>query len=662
MSLLLVGLSLALLLAGGLAALLLGRRDRAALAAGTAGAVAACVTGFAAGLGALLRGESAAARSTWPLPLGEIHLGIDPLSSFFLICVCLVSGLAAVYGAGYLLPLAGRRRLAPPAAFFNLLVAAMIVVVIARDAILFLIAWEIMAIASFFLVTFDHEREEVRRAGMTYLIASHAGGVFVFLLFASLARHAGGFDFDAFVAAADQPAATLLFLLALAGFGAKAGFWPLHVWLPDAHPAAPSHVSAVMSGVMIKMGVYGLLRTLTFLPEPPPLWGGLLILVGCVSALTGMLHALGQRELKRVLAYSSVENVGLIALALGLGLLGRSRGLAAMAALGFTAALLHVLNHGLLKGVLFQAAGGVLKGAGTGELDRLGGLYRRMPATGTLFLAGGIGLCGLPPMNGFVSEWLIALAAFRGGGDLEGAAALGSVLSIGVVALVGGLAAAGFVRAFGTAFLGTPRSDAGAGAHDPGRLMIGAGGAGVALCLLIGVWPQGPLQLLRPAVAALAGAGPDTGLAAGGPPVAITRVAAVLVVALGAILLARALLLRAREVRAAPTWGCGYDAPTARMQYTAASFAEPVLAPFAVLVHARVERQGPDGFLPKTARYDERHGDLAGERLLVPAGRALVRGLSRFRVLQQGRLQIYLAYILITLVLLLVWQLGGIDR
>ncbi|MGH9798498.1 MAG: hypothetical protein ACRD5D_10130, partial [Candidatus Polarisedimenticolia bacterium] len=230
-----------------------------------------------------------------------------------------------------------------------------------------------------------------------------------------------------------------------------------------------------------------------------------------------------------------------------------------------------------------------------------------------------------------------------------------------VVALVGGLAAAGFVRTFGTVFLGTPRSDAGSGARDPGALMIGAGGAGLVLCLLIGVWPQAPLALLRPAVATLAGPGADTGLA-WGPPLAITRVAAVLVLALGGVLLLRALLLRGREVRAAPTWGCGYEAPGARMQYTAASFAEPVLSPLAVLVHARVERQGPDGFFPAGARYDERHGDLAGERMLVPAGRALVRGLSRFRVLQQGRLQIYLAYVLATLVLLLLWQLGGVER
>ena len=629
-----------------------------ALVVGTAGGVAACAVGLGAAVRALLQGGTEALRHPWPLPLGEIHVGLDALSAFFLVCVFLVSGLAAVYGFGYLRALAGGRRLAAPAFFFNLLVAAMAGVVIARDVVLFLAAWETMAIASFFLVTFDHEREAVRRAGMTYLIASHAGTVFVLLLFGLLARHTGSLDFDVFAAAAAPPAATLCFLAALAGFGAKSGFWPLHIWLPDAHPAAPSHVSAVMSGVMIKIGVYGLLRTLTFLGEPPALWGWLLIAVGAVTAVAGILHALAQHDLKRLLAYSSVENIGIVGLALGMGLLGRSSGDPAVAALGYTGALLHVLNHGLFKGTLFQAAGAVLKGAGTGDLDRLGALIRRMPATGVLFLAGSAAACAFPPMNGFVSELLVYLAAFRGASHLAGPPAMVSVMVIPVLALAGGLAAAAYVKAFGIVFLGEPRSEAATGAHESGWPMIGAGACGALLCLLIGLWPEPVLRLLAPAVGALAGPGAGA-LATAEPLLALTRLAAVLLLAAGCVALLRALLLRGRERRPAATWGCGYDRPTPRMQYSAASFAEPALAPFSVLIHARVERQGPAGLLPAGARYEEHLGDLAGERILVPASRALIRALSRLRVLQRGRIQVYLAYVLATLVLLLAWQLAG---
>ncbi|HWC65019.1 MAG TPA: proton-conducting transporter membrane subunit, partial [Thermoanaerobaculia bacterium] len=389
--------SLGILCASAVAALAAIRSDRAALALGIGGAALSCAVGAAASIRALLAGEKSAIRLAWPLPVGEAHVGLDALSAFFLLCVFVVSGLAAVYGGGYLRASAGGRRLAPALFFFDLLVASMGLVAVARDGVLFLVAWEVMSIASFFLVTFDDERPEVRRAGMTYLIASQVGVVFLFVLFALLAR-SGSYDFDRLGGVGAAP-----FLLALAGFGTKAGFWPAHVWLPDAHPAAPSPVSAVMSGVMIKMGIYGLLRTLTFLGPPPPGWGAALVVVGVVSGLAGVLHALGQHDLKRLLAYHSVENIGIIALGIGIGLLGRSRGNATVALLGFAGALLHVLNHGLFKGLLFEGAGSVLHGAGTREIDSLGGLQRRMPVTALTFLAGSIAICGLPPLNGFVS-------------------------------------------------------------------------------------------------------------------------------------------------------------------------------------------------------------------------------------------------------------------
>src|SRR5262252_9596212 len=329
-------LSVALLCASAVVAALAWRSDRGALSIGTAGCALACAVGATAALGALVGGEESSLRAAWPLPAGELHVALDALSSFFLFCVFLVSGLSALYGGGYLRAYIGKRRLAPALFFFNFLVASMAVVVIARDGILFLVAWEVMSVASFFLVTYENEREDVRRAGMTYLIASHLGVLFLFVLFALLRRGSGNYDFDAFVAAGATAAglANVCFLLALVGFGTKAGFWPLHIWLPDAHPAAPSHVSAVMSGVMIKMGIYGLLRTLTFLKQPRAWWAVALIAVGAISGLIGILHALAQRDLKRRLAYSSVENMGVIALGIGLGLLGQSRGNSSVAFLG----------------------------------------------------------------------------------------------------------------------------------------------------------------------------------------------------------------------------------------------------------------------------------------------------------------------------------------
>ena len=305
----------------------------------------------------------------------------------------------------------GRKNLGAYWFFFNGLAASMAMVAVAANGVLFLICWEVMALCSFFLVTFESEEESVQRAGWTYLVATHIGTAFLLVLFLMLGRQAGGgsLDFDTFLAARGHmgAAADVLFLLALVGFGAKAGFVPFHIWLPEAHPAAPSPVSAVMSGVMLKTGIYGILRTLTFLGAPHLWWGWLLIATGLVSGIFGVLMALAQHDLKRLLAYHSVENIGIIALGLGLGVLGVAWRLPALAVLGFAGGLLHVVNHALFKGLLFMGAGSVQHATGTREIDLLGGLIKRMPWTGRTFLIGAVAICGLPPLNGFVSELLI---------------------------------------------------------------------------------------------------------------------------------------------------------------------------------------------------------------------------------------------------------------
>jgi hydrogenase-4 component B len=661
-SLLLAVAGIALLLASALAALLAGRRDLLALRIGTAGAVGAAALGGAGAVAQLLAGGAVTARAAWRLPLGAVAVGLDPLSAFFLLCISLVAGLAAVYGAGYLAAYAGTRRLAPAAAFFNVLVAAMVAVVLARDGVLFLLAWEVMTVASFFLVTFEDERETVRRAGLTYLIASQLGVIALFVLFALLRARAGSFAFDA-MRAAGAPAAGLAsvaFLAALIGFGTKAGFWPVHVWLPDAHPAAPSHVSAVMSGVMIKMGIYGLLRTLTFLGAPPSWWGVGLVGIGVVSGVIGVLYALAQHDLKRLLAYHSVENIGIIALGLGVGLLGQSGGDGAVAFLGYTGALLHVLNHGLFKGLLFEGAGSVLHATGERTIDRLGGLGRRMPVTGATFLVGAVAISGLPPLNGFVSEWLIFVGAFRGGSVLVGGAGVTALAVIPALALIGGLAVACFVKVYGVVFLGVARSDAAGRAHESGAAMRWSMVAGAALCVAGGVLPAAFVGLAAPAALQLAGLPAAPAGVLGALP-AVTRVALLLIAATAVLALVRAALLRRAPVRAAPTWACGYPAVTPRMQYTAASFASPVLAPFADLIHRTVVEEPPTGYFPRSARHEEHVGDMAGERLLVPAIRRVVSAAGRLRVLQAGRIQLYLAYVLATLLVLLVWQVAAVG-
>ncbi len=615
----------------------------------------ACAVGAGAGLDLLLRGETAGVLIPWSPPFGALAFGADPLSSFFLVCVYVVGGLSLLYARGYF----PRARAGAALAWMNLLIAAMAVVVIARDAITFLVGWEVMFATSWLLVTFDDEDAEARAAGFTYLVASHAGVVLVLILFGLLARHAGSLRFDAFVAAGAPPGglATLCFATALAGFATKAGLWPVHGWLPQAHPAAPSPVSALLSGVMIKLGIYGLLRTLTFLGPPPAAWGLALLAIGGLSALAGVLLAIAQHDLKRLLAYHSVENVGIIALGIGVGILGQATHAPAVVWAGYAGALLHTLNHGLFKGLLFQAAGAVGTNAGSRDLEKLGGLLRRMPATGALFLIGAVAISGLPPLNGFVSEWLVYLAALREGMlAAERGTAAASLVVVPLLALVGGLAAACFVKVFGVAFLGEPRTPGAAAAREAAGPMRAAMALGAVACVAIGIAPRAALRLVAGPAAALSGTAivsADQSLAAGLRAIPLS--VALLVACTLALLAARRWLLRGRAVGAAPTWDCGYVQATPRMQYTAASFASPVLDPFEGLLSVQAHREDPQGYFPSAAR-DERHIGDPGEALVRRVLRAIVFTLSPLRALQRGPVQLYLLYVFLALLALLLWQ------
>jgi formate hydrogenlyase subunit 3/multisubunit Na+/H+ antiporter MnhD subunit len=653
-----------LLMVSGLLALMTGRFPRLSTAIGVAGAVAGCALGLVPALSAVIGGTTDAIQRSWDVPYGSFSVALDPLSAWFVVPILGLSGLAAIYGAEYLEAYRDRTSFGAPWFFFNLLVASMVLVVLARNGVLFLVAWEVMSLASYFLVTFEDQDKEVREAGRTYLVATHLGTAFLLPFFVLLGGPGGSLDFDAIARAVTPSGGTagILFLLALVGFGAKAGFMPLHVWLPEAHPAAPSHVSAVMSGVMVKVGVYGLVRALTLLPEAPAWWGWLLIAIGIVSGIWGVLFALAQHDLKRLLAYHTVENLGIIALGLGIGLLGASSRSPVIAVLGVSGALLHVVNHALFKGLLFLGAGSVAHATGTRDLDLLGGLSKRMPVVAGAFIIGAVAIVGLPPLNGFASEFLIYLGAFRGEVFLGPAPAVPCVLVLAALALIGGLAALCFTKVVGVVFLGEPRTERAAAAHPPGWRMVAPQVVLAAGCLVVGLTAPWIVEVLVPIAAGVAHLRPESpsALVAGaiGPLFSVVGAAAgLLVVALALALLRRRLLARS-QVGYAGTWDCGYARPSARMQYTASSFVQPATTFFAPFLRTRRHLTAPVGLFPKEATLSTETPDVCTESLYRPAFGSLSRAAGRLRWLQHGRIHIYIMYIALTLVVLLVWYLG----
>ncbi len=662
MTILLVALLLAIV--GGGAATAVGNRPRAATWLGAGSAVLAFGLGLIPAVQTLLSGEVYAQSWPWRVPYGAFSLAIDPLSAVFLVATFGLALLAAVYGGPYLFAYRKEKTLGIPWFFFNLLVCSIALLLVARNGILFLVAWEVMTIASFFLVTFEHEKAQVQNAGRIYLIAAHAGTAFLLAFFALMGREAGSLEFAAFASVSGLPSATAtwLFLLAVVGFGVKAGFVPFHVWLPEAHPAAPSHVSALMSGVMIKTGIYGILRALTFLGTPPAWWGVLLIGIGLTSGIMGVLFALAQHDLKRLLAYHSVENIGIIALGMGVGVWGMSQGSTAVALLGFSGALLHVVNHAAFKGLLFLGAGSVLHATGEREMDKLGGLLKKMPVTGGTFLIAAAAISGLPPLNGFVSEFLIFLGAFKGvlAPSTGGAVALLALIS--GLALIGGLAVACFTKAFGVVFLGSPRTEHATHAHEGGLAFKLPMLALAGLCVGIGVASALAVRLVLPASAQLAEvdrAAAMTEVAAWTAPLAHVTVVALIVVGLAAALaLLRLRLLAGRAVGTAITWDCGYERPTARMQYTASSYAQPLLEVFRRVVPQKQWLHPPRGYLPVSAGFHSETPDVFTNGVYRPVAAWVGWTSSRLHWLQQGRVHLYLLYIFVTLVILLVWRIG----
>ena len=649
----LLAVASALVAFSGLPGLLLPAGTRAAQRVATWCHVLGCALGVSAAALALA-GNTTTARVPWPLPGGALTFALDRLSAFFLVPVFVVSGLGSVYGEGYWAeshhPKNGRKL----RFFYGLATGGLALVMVAGDAWSFLVGWEIVSLAAFFLVTTDQDDAAALRAGWIYFVSAHAGTLILFAMFALLRDATGAWVLVPSAALGSSRLLTPILLLALAGFGLKAGVIPLHVWIPDAHAAAPSHVSALLSGVVLKMGIYGLVRVLSMLLEYPRWLGLALVALGVTSGVLGVILALAQHDLKRLLAYHSIENIGIILIGLGVGALGMAQNRLDWAVLGFAGGLLHVWNHAAFKSLLFYSAGAVIHATGTREIDALGGLLRRMRFTGAAFLLGAVAISGLPPLNGFVSEWLISLASFRALTSASGGVAmLGAAAAAPALALIGALAVACFVKAFSAVFLGTPRGPhATRDVADATRSMRFSMGALALSCAAIGLWPNGAAGVSRRAADGLLGthAGAvvsDLG-ALGGMPLFL------LGVIVAAFVLGRALM---RPVAVTTTWDCGYASESPRIQYTASSFAQMLVNLFRWVVLPEEHRPRLLGPFPAAGQRFESHApDPALDRALFPLfrrGRSLI---GRLHIIQAGRIQTYLLYIAVTLVVLLAWS------
>jgi formate hydrogenlyase subunit 3/multisubunit Na+/H+ antiporter MnhD subunit len=594
------------------------------------------------------------------LPTLPFHLRLDALSAFFLALIGAAGAGVSAFAAGYF----RRGEGTPPGLLcleYHVFLASMALVTLADDAYAFMVMWETMALSSFFLVTANHRLAEIRRAGYVYLLIAHVGAIAILMCFGVLQAGSGDYTFANLRAQQLPPFwAAVAFALAVLGFGAKAGIVPLHVWLPDAHPAAPSPVSALMSGVMLKTAIYGLLRvSFDLLHAAPWWWGAVLLALGLASALFGVVFAAVQVDMKRLLAYSSIENIGLLFGAIGLAIVFSSYGMQALAALALTAALYHAAAHALFKSLLFLSTGSVLHATGERNLGKLGGLMRTMPRVAWLTLVGVLASAGLPPLSGFVSEWLLLQSFLFTPGLPDSVLNMLIPVVAALIALVAALAGYTMVKFFGVIFLGQPREDKLAHAHDAGRweragmLWLAAG------CIALGLLPQQVIRLIDPVTQRLVGAGlaeavgrqgwllAPTGVerASYGPVVFLLGVAASVVLAWGLVR-----RLYHGRLRRAPPWACGFPWVNARMQDTAEGFGQPIRQIFEPFF--RMQRELPSPF-DAQPRYRVVVDDPLWHALYLPIADAVARLARLVGLIQQGRIAVYLLFSFVTLVVML---------
>ncbi len=619
------------------------------------------IVAMIAGLGAIYSGGVHSVNISLGLPWEHWQIRLDALSGLFFTIIGIGVSAISLYGPGYVREFEhGPDPLSVLGVFSGLFVAGMLLVVLADDAYMFMVSWELMSLSSYFLVSFQHEHAANRRAAFLYLLMAHVGGLCILLGYAVLAAFGGEFSFAAMRAAELSPLwASVAFLLAFTGFGMKAGLVPVHVWLPEAHPVAPSHISALMSGVMLKVAVYGFIRfTFDLLGNILEGWGVLVLIIGSASALMGVLYALMQTDIKRMLAYSSVENLGIIFIGLGLSMIFFSQGMPSLGILGLLAALFHCVNHTLFKGALFLGAGAILHTSHERNMENMGGLLRNMPWTGTCFLLACMSIAGLPPFNGFVSEWLTFQTALQIHGMENGILRSLIPISAAMLALTSALAVACFVRVYGVAFLGQPRSRHIRHAREVGFGLRAAQAILAGLCLLTGIFPTWILGLLDRVPQQLFGRGLPSLTAEGwawltpiSPDVASYGAPVVVVGIATAWLLLSWLLKRgeAGKIRRCAAWDCGFSAPNARMQYTGTAFAMPFRRVFGLLFEIR-ERVATHADRP---RHELQINDRLWGLIYQPVARLVMASARRVTVIQSGSLRAYLGWSFATLLVLL---------
>jgi hydrogenase-4 component B len=609
----------------------------------------------------LISGLTIQSTFQFPFPLEEVPLVLDGLAAFFAIIIASMGFAATVYSTGYLKPYAKKgRTVGAHYLQMSLLMSFMLLVTVIQNALAFLIAWEIMSLSSFFLVAFENEKKEVFDAALHYLVAMHVGVVFLISAFILLSIKSGGLVFSGFtvIFKNDPHLASLLFIFFFIGFGTKAGFFPFHVWLPKAHPAAPGHISGIMSAVMIKTGIYGILRILTLMETPPRGVGYFVLSISLVSAVLGILYAMAQRDTKRFLAYSSIENIGIMGMGMGIGMLGLSYGNPGMTLLGFGGCLIHLLNHSIVKSLLFFSAGAVYHGTHERNMEKMGGLIHRMPYTALFSMIGSAAVCGLPPLNGFIGKFLLYLGMIKGVQASNPLLNAVGILGLAGLAFVGAAAILAFSKMVGIVFLGTPRENLIIREKESFPMLLPMGLLAV-IALLIGLFPYSVFILVEKPLLALSGSGITSDVL----PLSLTgKISLAFALFIGmtiGLFFLRRFLLKGRTVSKAVTWGCGYTAPNPRMQYSASSFARTFMLLYKPLTRMTFSIEEPESIFPRKGKLETHIPDIVEKYIIKPVLRGIDGFVKLFNRVQGGATQQYILYGLLFLVAAILWVLGS---
>jgi hydrogenase-4 component B len=662
---------LLLWIAGALGSLALNKDNRLANWWGNSFAALGSVFGLFFSLSVLISGTTFSFSAGTSLPLLSISFSVDKLSAFFIFLISLIALLASIYAFGYVKHYYRKYNIGTLGFFYNIFLAGMVMVAAAHNALFFLIAWEIMSLASYFLVIYEKKRSENVQAGSLYFIMTHVGTAFITLAFLLLYRSTGSLDFGVIKETIGNTSPLIMntvFILALIGFGTKAGIIPFHIWLPNAHPAAPSHVSALMSGVMIKTGIYMFIRMfIDIMPDAPLWWGIVILILGSISSLLGVLYALTEHDIKRLLAYSSIENIGIILLGLGSSLVFWSLDMKPLAVFSLVAALFHTLNHAIFKSLLFLGAGSVISQTHTRNMEEYGGLIKYMPQTALFFLAGSMAISALPPLNGFFSEWMTFQSLFNGIMASDTSARWGFVLAAGSLAFTGGLAAMCFVKAFGVTFLARPRSENARHSGESGLALRAAMTALAILTLVIGFTAGSITDVLSGVVTDLSvfhSSEPaffstiqTVGMRNGFATISMPLILASLIATIALTFFAVYLVSRNRKTKIGRTWDCGTTL-SPRMEITGTGFSHSIVMIFRGAL--KPTKQTSIEYRDEEMRYFQKTNlvefgiqDIYNSYFYQPVHMLTNKASEYVKRIQSGNINMYVLYILAILIALL---------